>query len=59
MDEWEIDQGKLLESTKRYEAHVELLETLRAEADEYESKIAVKSLVFLKQYQQLIKTKWN
>jgi hypothetical protein len=47
MDEWEIDQGKLLESTKRYEAHVELLETLRAEADEYESKIAVTLLHFL------------
>lgn len=41
MDEWEVDMGKLTESTKRYEGHVELLETLRAEAEEYEGKIAV------------------
>lgn len=42
MDEWEVDVGKLAESTKRYEAHTEELETLRAEAEEYESKIAVR-----------------
>lgn len=47
MDEWQIDVDKLSESTKRYESHTELLETLLAEASDYENNIAVRLPVAL------------